>query len=126
MNLPSIQEMFDIIYRHFVINKNPPSYDKETQRCMYRSPNGGKCAVGLFIPDNEYKPEMDSDFWGINVRRLNVRFKLLISDANEDFLKKMQDIHDFKSNDTQDVFYQYVKDQMEEYARDHGLTIPTS
>lgn len=27
--------------------------------CLYRGPNDTKCAVGMFIPDNLYKPEMD-------------------------------------------------------------------
>lgn len=27
--------------------------------CAYRSPNGNKCAVGVFIPDDLYVPEME-------------------------------------------------------------------
>lgn len=29
-------------------------------RCMYRSPDGNKCAVGVFIPDEMYSGEMDN------------------------------------------------------------------
>lgn len=27
--------------------------------CLYRGPEGKKCAVGMFIPDEKYRPEMD-------------------------------------------------------------------
>jgi hypothetical protein len=27
--------------------------------CVYRGPNGARCAVGLFIPDSEYNAGMD-------------------------------------------------------------------
>lgn len=27
--------------------------------CVYRGPNGTKCAVGMFIPDNKYDEHMD-------------------------------------------------------------------
>lgn len=28
-------------------------------RCLYRGPNGNKCAVGHLIPDDKYVPEME-------------------------------------------------------------------
>lgn len=33
----------------------------ETKRCVYRGPNGTKCAVGFLIPDELYDPAMDHD-----------------------------------------------------------------
>jgi hypothetical protein len=30
-----------------------------TNECMYRSDTGSKCAVGMFIPDETYRSEMD-------------------------------------------------------------------
>lgn len=30
-------------------------------RCMYRGENGAKCAVGMFIPDDNYQLYMDRD-----------------------------------------------------------------
>ncbi len=47
--------------------------------CLYRGPDGKKCAVGLFIPDSEYDPEMEraafnSDFLK---KTLNLRIQCL-------------------------------------------------
>lgn len=28
-------------------------------KCMYRAPNGDRCAVGCIIPDEQYKPDME-------------------------------------------------------------------
>lgn len=39
----------DIVYDSFV----------QKGKCAYRGANGLKCAVGLFITDYEYKPEME-------------------------------------------------------------------
>lgn len=33
----------------------------ERHNCVYRADNGNKCAVGCFIPDEVYIPEMDID-----------------------------------------------------------------
>ena len=51
------QEVFDKVYTHFVTEGNPPSMDG--QECLYRGPNGLKCAAGLFIPDELYLESME-------------------------------------------------------------------
>ncbi len=40
--------------KSFVLNP-----DTHKDECKYRGPNGEKCAVGLFIPDDKYRPSMD-------------------------------------------------------------------
>lgn len=60
------QEFFDITVQHlkkqgrkagvakgFVVN------DEEDFTCLYRAPNGDKCAVGIHILDKQYQPEME-------------------------------------------------------------------
>lgn len=34
--------------------------DTNTEECLYRGPNGVKCAVGMFIPDDRYSPDMEN------------------------------------------------------------------
>jgi hypothetical protein len=44
-----------------LIAQGGPSKAKDSPRCLYRGPGGRKCAVGILITDEEYKPEMDGD-----------------------------------------------------------------
>lgn len=32
---------------------------EESEKCVYRTEDGNACAVGCFIPDEDYRPEMD-------------------------------------------------------------------
>lgn len=47
------QEFFDAVVKALV-KQGVPSYSSEDESCMYRGPNGVKCAIGLLIPDEEY------------------------------------------------------------------------
>lgn len=53
------KEIIDRVYKHFIVEKNPPSVQFNPVRYCYRGPNGTKCAVGIFIKDEDYKPEWD-------------------------------------------------------------------
>jgi hypothetical protein len=59
------QEAFDGVWTAFVVEKAPPSYQPTAgswdtdHRCLYRGPNGEKCAAGTLIPDDLYNPLMD-------------------------------------------------------------------
>lgn len=48
------QEFFDAVVTG-LIKQGAPSHSVEDQSCMYRGPNGLKCAIGLLIPDEEYE-----------------------------------------------------------------------
>jgi hypothetical protein len=56
--------------------------------CLYRGPNGTKCAAGSLIGDDEYKECMERNSWGILVSRGEVplAYKLLI--------QVLQTVHD--------------------------------
>jgi len=49
--------MLKVIDAEF-IGKSVP-IDNNQGMCMYRGPNGKKCAAGLFIPDSLYKKTME-------------------------------------------------------------------
>jgi hypothetical protein len=37
-----------------------PAYNQTQRVCVYRSPDGKRCAVGLLIPDDKYVRDMDA------------------------------------------------------------------
>jgi hypothetical protein len=55
------QEVFDYVST-FLLKQGVPSKDltQKNQPCLYRGPNGTKCAVGCLIPDELYDPVMES------------------------------------------------------------------
>lgn len=59
-------------------------------RCMYRGPNGTKCAVGMLIPDELYYKEIESAAARALPRILGVKMR---SDKI-DLLEDLQSIHD--------------------------------
>lgn len=62
------------------------SYDK----CMYRGPNGTKCAVGMLIPDELYDKEIES----MEARSLPRILKVKMRSNKIDLLEDLQSIHD--------------------------------
>lgn len=76
------------------------SFDKHS--CVYRNPNGRKCAVGHLISDKEYTINMDvgnKDVYGLEAH--NLLPKKLKSLMKDKFLLELQRAHDepnFDSN----------------------------
>lgn len=53
------QEAIDRNWQHFIVKGNPPGMN-DTEDCVLRGGNGARCAVGLLIPDDEYRPELEN------------------------------------------------------------------
>ncbi len=57
----SHQEAFDKVARHLAAQGGPSRGLNPSRNlmCLYRGHDGRKCAFGIFIPDDEYTPEME-------------------------------------------------------------------
>ena len=51
-----LQDIFDFCCAHLAQQKRPAVSEG---RCLYRTPDGCRCAYGAFIPDAEMRPEFD-------------------------------------------------------------------
>lgn len=51
------QEMLNTVVP-FLIRQGKPSMNTK-MKCMYRGPDGTKCAIGCMIPDDKYNPSFD-------------------------------------------------------------------
>ena len=89
--LPSAQEVFDIVVNH-LFTQGRPAYDG-VQGCMYRAPDGLRCAVGVLIPDDLYDPEFETNSSDKVIHDL---FKSGLADwrEHEKLLLALQDTHD--------------------------------
>lgn len=87
----------------------------ETGACRYRGPEGSRCAVGVFIPDELYSRTMDTDNY-TDVDNILKNYPELQSSMplELDALKILQSIHDGRSkNIKQDLLNwvtKYVQD----------------
>jgi len=87
------QEIFDIVCQHLLTQKVKSI---ENFHCLYRGPNGTKCAVGCLIPDDQYKEDMEHNSITLLLRVkefLSLELKKELS-TNITLLKSLQNIHD--------------------------------
>ena len=54
------QEIFDKVVKHFSIQRQAAGRGVMLC-CMYRTPDGRKCAVGALIPDEAYDPSCEGE-----------------------------------------------------------------
>jgi hypothetical protein len=72
--------------------------------CAYRGIDGLKCAIGIFIPDDVYSPDMEGPDNG--VERLLNNFNLPeLKEIPIDLLKRLQSAHDSGDNWGEDGFF---------------------
>lgn len=113
----SNQEVFDKVWEHFIKNKNPPSI-MDDGRCVYRGPGGSKCAIGIFIPDDKYIPQMDEDSGHIPLLLDDIILNILI-------LYEFRRAHDSSATIPRPSFHEKMKLKLIEIAVRHRLTYPS-
>lgn len=113
------QETFNIVVQHLRAQKVRST--TEPQRlggggCLYRGPNGTKCAIGALIRDEDYSSEME----GKTPREGIVREALTkagYAEVGMIFLRDLQIIHDT-------VWPHDWEVALLEFAKDNNLTMP--
>lgn len=120
------QEAFNKVWDHFVTNNGKPSLDFRGD-CLFRGPNGTKCAVGVLIPDDIYDPAMDDPQEHSTIPHLLRNFpkaKELLRGISGDFLKDLQFAHDSAALQKAD-FGVRVRENLIMVAEAWCLTIPS-
>lgn len=115
----SAQDIFDRVYNHFIVNRQPRSTRMEKigvgeyEACRYRGDGGAKCAAGLFIPDDQYAEEIEGALC------LDIKERLEPGCAeNIEMLRELQRAHD--TNKT----HLGMQTSMELVAYDFKLKVP--
>lgn len=92
------QEAFDKSARHLLTQKAqalnpdyaPASY---TAECMYRAPDGRRCAIGVFIPDDVYTPDMENKSVGTLITYCPAVAEIFAG-VDQYLLRALQSVHD--------------------------------
>lgn len=85
------QEAFDLVYRHLLTqNERSESLIEKGVRCVYRSTDGKKCAAGILIEDDQYRPDME----GVGITWFKHQWLPQLRAVNDELLSRLQDVHD--------------------------------
>jgi hypothetical protein len=93
----TLQEVFDKVWNTFKGGDFGWSKVSCSGDCRYRTPDGLKCAAGIFIPDSIYRPEMENSVLSIILNRypdLRSYLQTLMDDNSIDKLTYLQRVHD--------------------------------
>jgi hypothetical protein len=126
LDMLDIHQIFDRVWKHFIVDKNPPGLSNPSDTgCSYNGPDG-PCAVGIFLrPEigdllDDATPTIEDILQELN------QFEVTLFAELGDFLNDMQLAHDEAAREVtrgQD-FYLVLKSNLRELAAKQGLTVP--
>lgn len=116
------QEMFNKIVTHLLTQKvRSESTDADgTTTCLYRGPDGAKCAVGVLIADEHYTPSLESRVvtsWPVSKALVASGVISAHSPRTQMLLAACQGVHDA-------THPRQWKDRLTELAEEYNLTMP--
>lgn len=123
------QEIFDTVVTHLRAQgcKSKGPIKGQVTACAYRGDNGLKCAVGILIPDEDYKAEWEgespnpSEFRFTPLSKAAREFKdyciAKFGEDNLELLAALQETHDYNE-------VEHWEQRFERISYNYGLTIP--
>lgn len=89
--MPTRQETFDTVARHLLTQGRRATVVGRDGKpeCVYRSPDGLKCAAGCLIPDYKYTHDMEGN------KVTHSLVAAAIPEHDEDLVCDLQDVHDW-------------------------------
>ena len=89
----SLQQVFNHVVYHLLMQNKKSTYDKKNSRCRYRGADNCKCAAGWVISDEEYRVTME----GVNFETVCEKHIQCVSYDHIGLLTSLQMIHDHVS-----------------------------
>lgn len=84
------KEVFELVRTHLLAQKATSLSLDEDACCLYRGPNGLKCAIGCLISDEDYTYDME----GTGIDTLIYANLEVVHDPYMEMLGKLQTLHD--------------------------------
>ncbi len=119
----SLQAVFDKVWDHFVVQKQPQSMCADGQLCMYRGNGGAKCILGVCIPDELYDEEMESKAAELLKHTFPREWEMVFDGISEHDLARLQGVHD---SAVPMGFVDTMTLGLTRFADKYNLTIPTT
>lgn len=128
------QELFTNAYLGFASQGWRRSVEETSYGCVYRGPDGSRCAIGWNIDDADYDPAMENcsvycptqEGWTADaiIKSKAIALVAGVQEADWAFAADLQKIHDQCGADHPAFEERYLKTAMEEFAIAHNLAIP--
>lgn len=117
------QEVFDKVYSYFLFEDKP--FSIEYNVCLYRGPNGEKCAFGIFIPDDLYHGGLEGRPANIILEKFAPELNLNPEDGQ--FFSELQKCHDYAALLPAEYVYKKgpLRFSLELLASKYNLEIPS-
>lgn len=116
------QEIFDTVVK--ALKKQGKPSVSHRGECVYRGPDGTKCAAGHLLPDECYTPTMEGASWNVLVYHHGDKLpKFLVDEA--DLIRRLQSIHDLWAREgayVEDM--PFPRERFERVAEDYHLQMP--
>ncbi len=130
--LSDIQTIFDYVWHHFIVEKNPPG--KDDVGCVYNTPSGG-CAIGCLLkPDvrlgvGDYRCSIGTAMRAVQAEdaMLSIRHTFDIN-LEVEFLTNLQHSHDNSASELSlqtETFIESMMRRLRSVAGSYALTVPT-
>lgn len=93
------QDVFNNAYIGMLRQNRRSAKSLHGNQCLYRGPNGLKCAIGHSIPDELYSASMENVAF-LHIIRPEARFKgskelrKLFANVSDNLIRELQSIHD--------------------------------
>ena len=101
--------------RHHLLTQGRRSeriFKDGTSACLYRHPNGDRCAIGCLIPDDAYSADIEGA--AIDCTKVQDRLPFSVDGRAVAFLDRLQLIHDYEEPD-------HWENELERLARRYGI-----
>ena len=121
------QEAFDKVWEYFIVEEGKPGFREHIldkgPGCQYRTKDGGRCAIGVLIPDNIYEHYFEQ---AGPVAELMNRVSVIgtLLSGLTIFCEKLQTAHDLCPRSENDNFKSWMKTRLEALSASEGLIIP--
>lgn len=109
-----------------IINQGGPSIE-EDGHCLYRGPNGRKCAIGQLIPNDQYNLKMDIGYSGVGFKHEVNDVLIKNGYTNLEFLSVLQNCHDesaYEAFDDNKLFFEIFNKRINKLASEYELKVP--
>ena len=114
------QTIYDTVCAHLAQQKQRAA---SNGKCLYRTPDGMRCAVGCLIPDELYDPRMDDPYlFSTAIESVINEFPQLcslFSNVRPILLIKLQEVHDSQRHIGDP---DGLRERLSEVAKELGLT----
>ena len=98
-----------------ILDQGEASVDRENGKCFYRGPNGTKCAIGMWIPDELYNADFDSAPNGSAILEREDIVEILPDDIKALDIYLLSDMQSWHDEFDSDTTSEYVYDRTHQF-----------